>query len=524
MHRQFFNRSLLISAALLAAALFPCRATGATTDGGAAASAPDPAPEKIVAVHFMPQESIGVEDRPGQGLAGRLANFPSADNEARGDYLPEFLNYYRRPLEAARRDIALAQGCGINTFDMLLGASSMRSQYTSVIRAYWKTALDNGHFKMAADLWLYHPPAKDLEGAKSTLSLLKEGYDGAWRRYQGRYVVLLMTDTLKPADLDTIFSGIGGRKAVFLVLYNPAGLREKNPELFAQADAFTDWPNVNYAQAKEAVEKGVTLAHEAAKPYWYPAMPSFTQSRPSAGANVRDKLGAVNYVLDWRRAIDANAPAVCLATWNDLTEDSAVMPETNHGYAFYDLTGLFARWYLDGKPPEIKKEQIFLFHHPEVVENMLLPEGRTQMGHLTPWQNKKTLPTDYVDVVTALKEPTHVSVILFYAGKKHVLEKDFGPGIHQWLIYHPAPQSVPESYPSPKDGTVDCLVLDQPFEDTNIYVDVSRNGSRLGFFRSHRSIVAAAGRGDLTTTGDAFDLDDAAATPEAEAPNAPETW
>ena len=92
---------------------------------------------------------------------------------------------------------------------------------------------------------------------------------------------------------------------MFLVLYDPVGLREKNPGLFAQADAFTDWQETSYVQAKEQAEKGIACARKAGKEYWCPAMPSFTQSRigPGVRPNVREKLGAASKHLDTVRGV-----------------------------------------------------------------------------------------------------------------------------------------------------------------------------------------------------------------------------
>ena len=459
-----------------------------------------PNQKKLVMSHFMHQMSIGAECKPGEGT---LAFAPTLPNDTMASHLPETIQNYRNPAGAARQDIALAEGCGVDTFLMLLSPSHLpNSQFANVIRAYWQTALEKkGSLKMAVDMWPFEPTPENVAKLRDAMALLKNGYGGAWRRYQGRLVVLLNCSELKADKLEDLFSGIGGRGSVFLVLYDPVGLKEQNPGLFAQADAFMDWPEGPYVQSKAQIEQAIACSRKAGKEYWCPAMPSFTQSRDHGGVrpNVREKLGAVNYLLDWHVAMSENSPAVLLETWNDLTEDSAVMPETNHGYGFYELTRLCSQWYLAGKPPDIKKEQVFLFHHPQAL-NVESPAGR-EPEKAFPWE-MKTPPTDYVNVVTALKEPARVSVMF---GEKVIAQKECAAGIQNWLIYHPSPLSVPGSYPE-SGKSIDCTVLDKPFGDAEVYIMVSRNNRRIGLFRSHRPILGAAGRGEMTTVGDAFTL------------------
>jgi Glycosyl hydrolase family 71 len=459
-----------------------------------------PPRQKMVAAHFMHQMSIGAECNPGEGT---LAFTPSLPNDTMAGHLPEVIQNYRDPVAAARQDIALAEGCGVDTFFMLLSPGHLpKSQFTNVIRAYWQTALEqNGTFKMAVDIWQFEPNPENIAKLRDAMMLLKKGYEGAWRQYQGRLVVLLNCKEMKAEDLEKLFSGIGGRGAVFLVLYDPVDLEKSNPGLFAQANAFVDWPHSSYVLAKEQVELGIACARKAGKEYWSPAMPSFAQSRDHGDVrpNVREKLGAVNYLMDWHVAMSEDSPVVDLETWNDLTEDSAVMPETNHGYAFYELTRLCSQWYLAGRPPDITKEQVFVFHHPQAL-NVALPVGR-EPEKAFPWE-MKTPPTDYVNVVTALKKPARVSVMF---GEKVIAEKECVAGIQNWLIYHPSPLSAPGSYPE-SGKSLDCTVLNKAFGDAEVYIMVSRNNHMIGLYRSHRPILGAAGRGEMTTVGDVFNL------------------
>ena len=461
--------------------------------------------------HFMHQLSIGAECKPGEGT---LAFTPSLPNGVMAQHLPEYLVNYRRPREAALQDIAMAKGAGVNTFMMLLSAGHLPgSQFANVIHAYWQAAEEDGAFKMSPDIWSIYDDRAKLQNVADALGLLREKHDGAWRRHHGRRVVSLMINprekVLPFAEASEIlFSQIGGRKDVFFVLYDPARCAKEYPEWFAAADGYTSWYTMDFGFCLNERADDEAAWKATGKEYWYPAMPSFTQSRSHGGVtpNLREKLGMASFLYDWDYALQNNAPAVCLPTWNDLTEDSAVMPESNHGYAFYELNRYYARWYQTGTPPAIQQEQILLFHHPQVVSGLLLPDGRKPEDPF-PWA-RTTPPTDYVGVVAMLKESGKIAVQF---GETVIAEREFPAGENAWFIYHPQEKQGGRHAddkpvcPTERPGFAITL-LDKPFTDTELYVAVYRGDRRLGLFRSHRPILGAAGRGELTTIGDAFRL------------------
>jgi len=440
--------------------------------------------------------------------------------------LPEFVANYARPLEAARQDVAFIKGAGVNTIGLLIGNKHLpKSHFAPMIHAYYRVAAEDGQIKIAPDIWgeLDKPDQLAME-----LGLLWEQYPGVWARRNGKLIMTVWLDYGNkplPAYQDTVdrlCAKIGGRQNVFLVCYSPAELEAHNPQWFAGADAFTDWLNASYAEAHDRLNAALAAAKSAGKELWLPAMPSFTQSRPYPGVtpNVREMLGMIWYREAWLRAIRENSPAVCLQTWNDLSEDSAVMPESNHGYAFYELTKYYTAWFRSGSPPPIAEEQILLFHHPQVVEGLQLPAGRKPMEGFPVALGKsfahatvvRTPPTDYVGVVALLKSPAKAQLLL---NETVLAEQELPPGCNAWLVYQPRNQNDPRklypydperAYPRAEPGLT-MTILAKPFWDAELHVSVERDGQRIGFFRSHRPIAAAAGRGDMTTVGDAFRLE-----------------
>jgi hypothetical protein len=270
-------------------------------------------------------------------------------------------------------------------------------------------------------------------------------------------------------------------------------------------------------------------------------MPSFQQSRyPHESGkfipNLREKLGATWFRKSWKVAIDSDAPVVCLQTWNDLTEDSAIMPESNHGYSYYKLNKYFAEWFRGGKEPVVKNEQVIMFHHPQVVEGLRLPEGTKPMEGFPIQFNKtfdsakynRTPPTDYVQVVAMLKAPAEITVRL---GERVLATRSFPAGVNFWLIYQPRNLNDPmgrytcdadKVYPKSEENFFVTKVKSPHFPigfpkykegyypgfpDAEVFVEVKRGENRLGFFRSHKPVLGAAGRGEMTVIGDVFDFE-----------------
>ena len=496
--------------------------------GGCAGSLPaDSAGEpkgKLIITHVMHQMTIGAVNNRNET---HLSVEPTRENGIMAQHIPEYMMNYGKPLEAARQDIALMRESKIDAMGMLLCNGHLKSQFGPMIHAYYKAAGEDGHIKIFPDTW---SDITKPEGLAEMYGELLEKYPDVWLKRDGRLVVTLClgygSGPLPPykETTDKLFSKVGGRSNVYLVLYWPRALKEHNPEWFKGADALTDWLTDSYGLEHSELKASIACAKEAGKEFWYPVMPSFAQSRyPHEGGkfvpNLREKLGSCWFRESWMAAIDDNASVVGLQTWNDLSEDSAVMPESNHDWAFFELNKYYAGWFKSGKAPAIDKEEVLLFHHPQVAEGLKLPPGVKPMEGF-PFANGKnfnspainrTPPTDYAVVNAMLKAPAKVTVML---GEKVLAERELPAGLSSWLIYQPRNQNDPKGsykcdeskvYPDGADGLL-ITKLDKPFYDAEVFVSVSRDGRRLGFFRSHRPVAGAAGRGDMTVVGDAFKL------------------
>jgi hypothetical protein len=492
-------------------------------DARAEAVAPAVVKHKIVYTHVMHQAAVGAVNSRNET---HLSVEPTRSNGIMAQHLPEYIANYGKPAAAARQDIAMLKATGVNTIGLLLGSKHLpHSQFAAMIHAYYQAALEDGAMKIVPDVWADLTQA-DAVGAE--LGLIKERYEPVWLRRNGRLVISLWLDYGShplpdyAQTVDRLCREIGGREQVYFVFYSPAALKTANPKWFAGADAFVDWIHDSYAADHDLLIQAMALAKASGKEFWQPAMPSFTQSRyphPGITPNVREMLGMTWFREAWLTAIRADAPAVCVQTWNDLTEDSSLMPESNHGYAYYELNKYYARWFQRGSKPAVEQEQVLLFHHPQIVEGVQLPADRKPMEGFPVSHGKRfgkpddrrTPPTDYLGVVAMLKRPARVAVML---GETVLAERELPAGVTSWLIYQPRRQNDPRklyacdwenAYPKAEPDFL-ITTLAKPFWDAEVYVAVERGGARLGFFRSHRPIAAAAARGELTTIGDAFKL------------------
>lgn len=478
------------------------------------------AAEKVVAAHFMHQMSVGVETNPRDSILGIE---PGRSNGIKALHTPDYLQYYAMPDAAADYDVKMMRSGGIDAIGMLLCNGHLKSQFRPVIRAYYRAAAENG-LKIFPDSW---SNVNAPEGLSEIYTELHRDFPASWLKRDGRLVVALMLPSQPPPYRETVeklFAGIGGRKNVFLVLYDPVRLREKNKDWFDNADGFTAWLTMSYGESMRDLEKFYEVAKASGKEVWAPVMPSFMQSRyPHQGGkfipNLREKLGVSYFRHAWQQAIANNSAAVMLATWNDITEDSSIMPESNHGDSIYELNRIFSTLYKTGKLPEATEEKLFLFHHPQLVEGLKLPAGVTPtegfpLSHGKNFGSKvyhRTPPTDYLHVASFLREPATVSL---YLGTQLLARYEAKPGLQFHLFYQPRNQNDPagrypcneaEVYPQ-SEGNQTVTLLKQPLRDAEIYLEVKRNGRRLGFFRSHKPVNGFAGRGDMTMTGNLFRL------------------
>jgi hypothetical protein len=80
----------------------------------------------------------------------------------------------------------------------------------------------------------------------------------------------------------------------------------------------------------------------ANKPFVATAMPGYDDSRIRSGHVVRDRANGDYYRRSWQAAIDKNAQAVVITSWNEWFEGSQIEPSRTYGNLYLDLTREYA--------------------------------------------------------------------------------------------------------------------------------------------------------------------------------------
>ncbi len=456
-----------------------------------------------------------------------------------GEPLPERVKYAMDPLGAAKDDLRLATYAGIDAFGVfLLGNMSFHKVYAKETEAYWQAAQADGTFKLFPELWNGYDNPKAIKVFCDELRDTMAKYDDAWLRIDGKRVFFVAhARLLKKALLDELMAALGGRDKVFLIFdVKPAHAdyatgykyysKATSEAHAALADAVMDWSASDLGSTRDNVRAYHAYSARVGRELCERIVPSYFVRRQNLGPFILERLGFAGFREDWERTIAGTNRLAYVVTWNDPAEDSGLVPDVNHEYAFLELSRFYAEWFKTGHRPAVAQEQILLFHHPQVTgRKIALPEGGK---HTVRHNAQGTPPTDYIGVVAMLKEPATIAVELKSAHPgmqvySTVAERTFAAGTHFWLIHHPLahamdstiansdPKNVPEPlYPKPiyPETSGDLVVDTMPAltGTRGVYLNVRRGGKTVGFFRSRSKIVDQDVAGNLCTIGNVFQL------------------
>jgi hypothetical protein len=132
---------------------------------------------------------------------------------------------------------------------------------------------------------------------------------------------------------------------------------------------FGDWGSATVGNSS-AQQGDPEIAHKTGKIFMMPVDPQ--QYRPKD--SVYWEAGNSGAFRDaWNSSIQGDADWIQLVTWNDFTETSAISPTTDAtlqrtiGTGFYNLTGYYASWFLNGEQPKITHDVLYYFYRREAT-------------------------------------------------------------------------------------------------------------------------------------------------------------
>jgi hypothetical protein len=352
-------------------------------------------------------------------------------------------------------DFDLAETAGLDALSILIGPHHLpESDYAAGLRL---AAFIAAHrkVKLIPDLWdnwsSGHPPAHiDFIRYGQAVKALMDQNPGSFLTYHGRPVIILGNPLRNGAqagfgwtDYKAVFEPWGGPQAIYIILNCRSDRERISDDWSRAADAFSLWAAT---QGWNDPQNSVLtdLAAQYGKAMAWPVSASYYGGRHGT-ESLAESLGASRFTDQWRRAIRSKAEFVIVQTWNDFSEDHAITETNYRGTSLIELNRNFANWAHCGHPIQCASDAIFLFHHRQLVGAHL--SQSTISAHNDAWHLTPT--TDYIDVVTILREPGRVRL----KSGREVWERDVPAGLHEWLVYVPSQKFDPgpfrEAYTRP---------------------------------------------------------------------------
>ncbi len=321
--------------------------------------------------------------------------------------------------------------------------------------------------------------------------------------YPNRRLVAADTSMLQ-GKIDDFLKPWGGESRAYVIVYVSYDVATSIQYPFIRyADAVGIWtPEDDFSalHSQAAAEVALDLHKDLA----WPVAPAFYQRRAGGfPMEYGNSFGAARYIDAWLAAVRMRPAFVDIQTWNDFSEDTAIVPSNRAGRTWLDLTAYFSSWAKTQRPPVVKSDTVMLFH-PLQLAGATLSQPRALTTNYD-WRHKS--PTvDYLDCVTILRKPATVALRL--GGQ--IWRQHVPAGLHDWVVYSPhsppRQQGVREvkewAALYPQDSQYRSITVVSALSAGTPTVELSRQGRVLTKLRS-RAAYGASGRfQDLVVVGD----------------------
>jgi len=181
-----------------------------------------------------------------------------------------------------------------------------------------------------------------------------------------------------------------------------------------------DW-GAAFATAASGLGTHTTYLHDRGKFYMFPVTPQ--SFRPNQQV-YWEANNSQTLQKQMQSAIASGADWVQLVTWNDYSESTQIAPSVGTGWAYYDLTGYYLRWFKTGAPPAITKDALYYFHRKSLSTT---PPNKQSAMFRVP---AGPAPSDDVELVAFLETPGTLEI----AQGSTVAQKDVGAGLQTFTV------------------------------------------------------------------------------------------
>jgi hypothetical protein len=441
-------------------------------------------------------------------------NWPQKDHAYRTWWSEKYLQLSRtKGVEAAKADLDMAESAGLDALGILLIPKCfVPGYYAEAAIMNMIRAAENHTVKIIPDIWGFFPQGTDEDGRRLVLNFFAENLVRVMRKYpnafykHGNKYVICMGQPVRRAhykQIEPFFNLFGGRDNVMLI----AGMVDLPSQNRSQgwvdgADLLTAF-EVHTSWGDRVLDHTLIAEKKAGKDLCWPVSTGmYTNTGDRNRTTMAEGLGACKIIDLWRAGIKNHSKAVYIASWNDFSEDHQINDSNYRGDTFMRITNYFADYFRTGKAPEINEDRLFVFHHRQLVKAKITEgkwRAKARAWHSTP-------PSDYVHVVSMLKEPGTLELTL---GDKTLKLDRVPSGFHEWLVYVPSKRQHEQPQWNRGSYKLNYPITDQHRAVTPIanlascrpVVSLFRNHKKLGSVKGRTDIAGEARFSDLCTVG-----------------------
>ncbi|KRQ17381.1 hypothetical protein AOQ71_02280 [Bradyrhizobium manausense] len=407
---------------------------------------------------------------------------------------------------AAVKEFELFNSAGLDAVSLLLGPRMLpSSQFSRGLELVARVADRSNSTKVIPELWA-DPLSDDFKSFGQNVKRFMDAHPNAFLSRDGKPVFAFAFDSKSMAKVHDPYSGAskkideflapwGGSEFAYIIYYVPYDLNKAiESPLVHEADAVAVWtPQDDWSALHSSVV--FKIASSLHKDAVFPVSPSFYQRRAGQfPMEYGNSFGAARYIDGWLEALRKRPAFVNIQTWNDFSEDTAIVPSSTAGETWLHLTAYFSSWLKTGFPPNRREERVMLLRPKQLVRAKLDNAGAKTIN--AAWRHGS--PTvDYIDVVTILREPALVRLTL----GSQIWELPVPAGIYEWLVRsNEAGSPGQSSYPT--DTKLRHVTLAGAFESAVPVVQLFRGENLIGVVESKAPLLDKGGWQDFTIIAD----------------------
>lgn len=462
----------------------------------------------IVVAHYMHSYILGDYVGPLPDDPSNLSSWPPSEFYERSCWPSSLNSMAKSGTSAETTELNLAAAAGLSAFGLLISPTNIQpiSAYLPGLKNLAKAAASTS-VKLLPDIWFSSNsmltctptnPCDALSWAAfgQNVKNYMDAYPNSFLKSNGKWLILvssaLYSNYVTASQFSHFFDPWGGRSNFFVI-------ESTGPWTDLNAFTASGWASSSQALSMwtgdlgwNAVQYQALLSETAVNnsPLVWPIHTAYFAFR-DGNQSIQENFGITNMVDQWSHAINQRIPLVINQTWNDFSEDHAIMQTNTRGQTLVHLTRYFADWYKTLKQPTINKDRVFLFYRRQLTTTTLT----SATAIATPPGCSQSPVVDYINVVSMLTKPGTLEL------SDGVLKMTLSApaGYYEWLVYAPSSRSCNSVYPTANSTRAVSTVAAIPSGLPT--VALKRNGTLVTSAFGPVAILNTARWQDMTMVG-----------------------